>query len=284
MAAVPGQPAGTVVNYTVLACDTSGNSAEVQGGYEVKNWANITVELQSTTVYCGNNVTVTGSTPAGGTNVTVTYVMLENSTVSSAVLDSAVANDAIWNYTLNNTAVSRTASTDGSGNFRDVGVLNQTGKWLVWASWNGSETYFADSSGCLKFTVKKMVVSVTCNITSRSITIGENVTVTGQVYPAVENLTVIVTFIASNSTVSQPAITDVNGTYLVSWKPDAIELWRVHAQIPEDTVRSAAYSNTTSFKVNDTWLNQYMIYIIGGVGGVAGVAVVVFIIRRRRYE
>jgi hypothetical protein len=281
---IPGQPAGTVVNYTVLARDTSGNSAEVLGSYAVKNWANITLDLSSPVVYYGENFTVTGSTPASETNVTLTYAMLKNSTLSSTLLDSAAANDAILNYTSNNTAVSRLVSTDSSGNFRDVYSLNQTGTWIVWASWNGSETYFDASTDYLKFTVKKMLMSVTCNITSRSIIIGENITVTGQVHPTVENLTVTVTFTASNSTIEQTSITDLNGTYLVSWKPDSMELWQVHAHIAEDDSRSAAYSNSTTFKVNDTWLNQYMLYIIGGVGGVAGVSVVVFIIRRRRYE
>jgi hypothetical protein len=273
-----------VVNYTVLALDTSGNSAEVHGGYEVKNWANVTLEMPSPVVYYGENITVTGSTPASEANVTLTYAMLENSTLGSAVPDSAAVNDAILNYTSTNTTVSRVASTDSSGNFRDACSLNQTGTWIVWASWNGSETYFAASSGYLKFALKKTIMSVTCNITSRSVTIGENITVTGEVYPIVENLTVTVTFIASNSTITQTAVTDSNGTYLVSWKPDSMELWQVHAHIAEDEYRNAAYSNSTAFKVTDTWLNQYMLYIVGGVGGVAGVSVVVFIIRRRRYE
>jgi len=281
---IPGQPAGTVVNYTILARDISGNSAEVHGGYEVKNWANITLDLSSTVVYYGENITVTGSTPASEANVTLTYAMLNTSMLNFTVLDSAAVNDAILNYTSNNTAVSRLVSTDSSGNFRDVYSLNQTGTWIVWASWNGSETYFDASSDYLKFTLKKTLMSVTCNITSSSITIGENITVTGQVYPIVENLTVTVTFIASNSTIEQTAYTDSNGTYLVSWKPDSMEMWHVHAHIAEDAFRSAAYSNSTTFKVTDTWLNQYMLYIIGGVGGVAGVSVVVFIIRRRRYE
>jgi hypothetical protein len=281
---IPGQPAGTVVNYTVLARDTSGNIAEVLGSYAVKNSANITLNLLSTAVYYDENITVTGSTPASEANVTLTYAMLKNSTLSSTVPDSAAVNDEILNYTSDDTAVSRLVSTDSSGNFRDVCSLNQTGTWIVWASWNGSETYFAASSDYLKLTVKKILMSVTCNITSSSITIGENITVTGQVYPIVENLTVTVTFTASNSTIKQTAITDSNGTYLVSWKPDSIELWRVNAYIAEDASRTAAYSNLTSFKVNDTWLNQYMLYIIGGVGGAAGVSVAVFIIRRRRYE
>ncbi|MGD9131039.1 MAG: hypothetical protein PVH73_05645 [Candidatus Bathyarchaeota archaeon] len=281
---IPRQPAGTVINYTVLACDTSGNSAEFLGSYEVKNSVNITLGLSSPVVYYGENITVTGSTPVSETNVALTYAMLNTSMLNFTVLDSAAVTDAILNYTSsNNTAVSRLVSTDSSGNFRDVYSLNQTGTWIVWASWNGSETYFDASSDYWKLTVKKIPMAITCNITSSSPTIGENVTVTGQVYPVVENLTVTLTFIGSNSSIEQVAYTDSNGTYLVSWKPDSMGLWQMNAHIAEDAYRSAAYSNSTSFKVNDTWLNQYLLYIIGGVGGAAGVTVV-FIIRRRRYE
>jgi len=39
-----------------------------------------------------------------------------------------------------------------------------------------------------------------------------------------------------------------------------------------------------SFRVNDTWINQYKIYIMGAVAAVVAVLVVGFIVRRRRYE
>jgi len=281
---IPGQPAGTTVNYTVLAHDTSGNIAEVLGSYEVKNSANITLDLSNSTIYYGENITVTGSTPVSGTNVTLTYAMLNSSALNTTTSDYAAANDTISNHTSNDTVVSRLVSTDSSGNFIDEYSLNQTGTWIVWASWNGSETYFAASSDYRNFTVKKVLMSITCNITSKSVTIGDNITVTGQVYPTVENLTVTVVFTSANATIKQTAYTDSNGTYLVSWKPDSMGLWQVHAYIAENVSRSGAYSNSTSFMVNDTFLNQYLFIIIGGVGGVAGVSVVVFIIRRRRYE
>jgi len=281
---IPGQPAGTTVNYTVLARDTSGNSAEVLGSYEVKNSANITLNLSNSTVYYGENITVTGSVPVSGTNVTLTYSLQNSSALNATTLDHAAANVTVSNQTSSNVTLSRLVSTDSSGNFIDEYSLNQTGTWMVWADWNGSETYFAASSNYLNFTVKKVLMSVTCNITSKSITIGDNITVIGSVYPIVENLTVTVVFIAANSTVKQTALTDSNGTYLVSWKPDSMGLWQVHANIAGNASMSAAYSNVSTFKVNDTFLNQYLFIIIGGVGGVAGVSVVVFIIRKRRYE
>jgi hypothetical protein len=130
----------------------------------------------------------------------------------------------------------------------------------------------------------KQVPSLTCNVTSKTVTIGENITVIGQAYPKLENLTVTVMFMSGNSTVEEIASTDVNGTYVVSWKPETLGLWQINAQIAEDEARDAAYSNSMACTVNDTFLNQYLFIILGAVGGVAGVIAVVFIIRKRRYE
>jgi len=281
---IPAQVAGTLVNYTVLARDISGNSAEVLASYAVKNSANITLGLSSSVVYYGENITVTGSIPLGGTNVTLTYTIVNSSAFNSTLLDYATANDTILNYTSNDSALSRLVSTDSSGVFSDACSLNQTGTWIVWASWNGSETYFGAQSGYRNFTVQKVPMLITCNVTSKSVTIGDNITVTGHVYPILENLTVTVIFTAANTTIEQNAYTNSNGTFYVSWKPDSMELWQVHANLAGNASISVASSNVGIFTVNDTFLNQYLFIIIGVIGGVAGVSVVVFIIRRRRYE
>jgi hypothetical protein len=239
----------------------------------VKNSANITLDLSSPAIYVGENITVTGSIPVGDANVTLMYDML-NFTSS---------NGSLLNHTASDSAVSRLVSTSSSGVFSDVFSSTQTGTWIVMAIWNGSDTYFGASSGYVNFTVQKVVMSITCNVTSESITIGDNITVTGSIYPKIENLTVTVTFIGANSTVTQTAYTNSNGTFLVSWKPDSMGLWQVHSHIAEGAAMSQAYSSSLSFTVNDTWLNQYMLFIIGGAGGGAAVPAVIFFVRRRRY-
>jgi hypothetical protein len=283
-ATVPGQPAGTTVNYTVLARDTSGNSAQVFGSYEVKSWANLTLGVANATVYYGQDITVTGSLPVGGTNVTLTYALLNSSSLNATVLEAVMSNDTLLNETANSNVVSRLVSTDASGNFMDVNSFNKSGRWFVWADWNGSTTYFPASSGYLNFTVNKRYVTLFCNVTSNTVTIGENVTVVGQVTPREANLTVFVEFVGSNSTGKRAVPTYMNGTFVVSWEPDMLGLWQINAYIAEDESRNAAYSNSAAFKVNDTFLNQYLFIIIGVVGGVAGVVVVLFVIRRRREE
>lgn len=283
-ATIPGQPAGTTVDYMVLARDTSGNSAEVLGSYEVKKWANLTLGVSNSTVYFEQNITVAGSLPVGETNVTLTYAMLNVTTINATVLETVMSNDTLLNQTANGNVIYRLASTDASGNFLDNTAFNVTGKWFVWADWNGSTTYFPASSSYLNFTVNKKIITLFCNVTSQTVTIGENITVVGHVIPGEANLTVVVEFIGPNSTVKQVANTYANGTYMLSWKPDMLGLWQINAYIAEDNSTKAAYSNSVIFTVNDTFLNQYLIIILGVVGGVAGVVVVMFIIKRRREE
>ncbi len=211
-ATIPGQPAGTAVNYTVLACDTSGNSGEILGNYDVKNSANITLDLSNSTVYSGENVTVTGSVPVSETNVTLNYMMLNVSALNTTKLDYDTISDAVSNQTSNNTIMSRVVSVDSLGDFSDEYRLNRTGTWIIWATWNGTETYFDASSDYRNVTVNKVYISVTCNTTS-SVTIGDNITVTGSVYPIAENISVTVLFASANSTGEQTVYTSSNGTW-----------------------------------------------------------------------
>ena len=176
---------------------------------------------------------VTGSVPVSGANVTVNYALLDSSALNTTTLEYSTANDTLPNQISNDTVVSRLVSADSSGSFSDSCSLNKTGKWIVWATWNGSETYFGASSAYRNVTVNKVYISVTCNASS-TVTIGDNITVTGSVYPVTENLPVTVIFIATNSTVKQTAYTSSNGTYLVRWKPDSMGMWQVHATIAEN--------------------------------------------------
>ena len=280
-ATIPGQRAGTTINYTILARDITGNSAELRSSYSVKNTASITLELPNSVIEYGENITVTGSLPISQTNLTLTYELLNSSLLNDTKLDNSMTNNTMLNYTQSNLRISRILSTDSSGDFHEQYFLNKTGTWLVWATWNGSEEYFGASSDCRNFTIHKMEITVTCNLTSTSITIGDNITVFGSINRKIENLTINLSFTSRNSTIEQKLYTDSNGTYSLSWKPDLKGLWQVNANIEGNASITAAYSNVSKFTVNDTFLNQYMLYIIGCVAGVCGVSVIVFIIKRR---
>jgi len=256
---IPGQPAGTTVKYRILASDEAGNTAEVQSSYVVKNPTNITLALSKSVVYYGENITVTGSISHGGATMTL-------------------------NYTCDDIITSKLLATDSSGFFTDAYFPNKTGSWAVIVNWAGNETCFGASSGYRNFTVERTPMSITCNITKESITIGEDIIVTGSVYPILENLTVILVFTMPNgSTIEQHAYTNSNGTFTAIFKPDSIGSWHVQTKLEGDDLRREAYSELKPFQVNDTWINQYKIYIMGAVVAVVAVLVIVFFVRRRSY-
>ena len=58
-------------------------------------------------------------------------------------------------------------------------------------------------------------------------------------------------------------------------------LWQITAQLIETETIAPAYSNSTTFTVTDTFLNQYLMFIVGGAGGGGGIGAFVFIKKRR---
>ena len=255
---IPGQPAGATVKYRILVSDEAGNKAEVQDSYVVKNPTNLTCSLSKSVIQYGENITVTGSISHGGATLTL-------------------------NYTCDDVVVPKLLFTNSSGFFTDAYFPNKTGSWAVIVSWAGNETCFDASSGYRNFTVEKTTMSITCNVTKESITIGENITVTGSVYPIVENSNVTLVFTTSNATIEQYAYTNSNGTFTASFKPNLIGSWRVQTRLDGDDLRCEAYSELKPFRVNDTWINQYGIYIMGAVVAVVAVLAIGFFVRRRRY-
>jgi hypothetical protein len=259
---IPGQTAGTTVKYKILALDNAGNKAEAQSSYVVKNPTNITCSLSKSVIHYGENITVTGSISHGGATVTLNYTRGGNVT-----------------------EVSKLLFADSNGFFGDIFIPNKTGSWAVLASWAGNETCFGASSGYRNFTVDKTPMSISCNVNKESIIIGENITVIGAVYPIVENMSVTLLFTTPNgSIIKQYAYTNSNGSFTATFKPNFLGPWRVQTKLEGDYLRCEAHSELKSFRVNDTWINQYKIYIMGAVVAVIVVFVVGFFVRRRRYE
>ena len=254
-----GQPAGNTVKYKILAFDNAGNKAEAQSSYVVKNPTNITCVLSNSVIHYGENITVTGLISHGGATVTL-------------------------NYTYGRDVTSKSLSTDSNGSFSDTHMPNKTGSWAVLVSWAGNETCFGASSGYRNFTVVKTSMSISCNVSRETMTIGQNITVAGIVYPVVGNASVVLVFtIPNGSTIEHHTYTNSNGTFTVNFKPSETGFWQVRTKLNGDDLRNEAYSEAKSFRVNDTWINQYQIYIMGAVAAIVAVSVVGFFVRRRRY-
>jgi hypothetical protein len=110
--------------------------------------------------------------------------------------------------------------------------------------------------------------------------------VAGYVLPAERNIKVIVSFTKPDgTTVTREVYTGYDGSYeLLAFQPNLKGQWQVQARIAGDEFHQPSSSNAVSLAVNDTWFNEYKIYIIGA-GGVAGiVALGVFLFTRGKAE
>ncbi|MEA2090558.1 MAG: hypothetical protein U9O89_07395 [Thermoproteota archaeon] len=254
---IPQQLAGTTVQYRIVAWDTVENSIEVQSNFTVKHPTNLSCSLSASTIYLGENLTVSGLITHGGAVVTL-------------------------NYVCDNTTVSRLASANSSGFFMDVYKPNRTGLWTVLASWLGNETCFGASSVYKNFTVEKSPTSVTCDISREEVTVGENVSVTGFVEPVMKNMLITLIFVRPNGSIVERYVNvKPNGTFTADFQPDSIGFWRVQAKLESDNLQyQSSSSDLKSFTVNDTWINRYKFYVVGGA--VALVVVAVVYVRKRK--
>jgi hypothetical protein len=123
------------------------------------------------------------------------------------------------------------------------------------------------------------------NVTLRSkeISIGENVTVAGQITPQVGDLAVTLVFTSANGTFKQTAYTIEAGTFSSSFKPVKEGTWLVQALFPGSNLSYPSTSDSLIFKVGPpTFLGLYGTYLLAGVGvGGAVAAVVVVYIKKR---
>jgi len=248
---IPEQPAGTTVAYQIVAFDEVENYAEVQSSYLVKNPSNLTCSLSNSTIYFGEDITVSGSISYGGLTVTL-------------------------NYTFDETMESRPVSADAYGEYTDVHTPSMTGLWTVVATWPGNESCFGASSDPMNFTVLKRLMSVTCNMSAREIIIGETATVTGRIEPVFENMNMMLIFQRPNgSLIKEYVEIQLNGTFITSFQPDSTGSWRVQAQLQGDGLRYvSSNSDLQAFNVNDTWIERYKFYMIGGAIALVAAAIV----------
>jgi len=130
-ATIPGQPAGTVVQYQINASDTLENQLSANGTYSVKTQPTLTVELVKDTITLGQNVTIKGTlSPCD-----------EASTINVQIFSS----DTTDNMTL---------PVDADGTFAGTYQPTVTGTWAVLASNSESQNLWGTDGPQLIVTVK----------------------------------------------------------------------------------------------------------------------------------
>jgi hypothetical protein len=254
------QPAGTTIKYKVTATDTAGNTAKEEGTCEVKDLAVVTISLSKPILQGGESLKVNGWISQGSVAVILDYICQD-------------------------LHISRTTLANATGFFTDEYTPEKSGDWTVSASWPGNEEYFEAFSGYQSLKVEKASPSITCYIDRNAIGIGEDIEITGSIYPPLEYLRISLEFTKPDGTTTERYVyTGTDGSFNLMFKPDLPGSWHVQAKVVEDELTHSSSSNEISFFVNDTWINQYQLYIIASAGGAVILVLVVFLRSRRGEE
>jgi hypothetical protein len=115
--------------------------------------------------------------------------------------------------------------------------------------------------------------------------LGRNATISGSVQPAAGNLTIKVTFKPYNGSMVQKIVhTLANGTFFVSFAPNATGKWTVKTECLEDNTYFGSASGTVEFSVvpESDFFGANSMYIYAGVGVAMVAMIAVVVVRKRR--
>jgi hypothetical protein len=114
------------------------------------------------------------------------------------------------------------------------------------------------------------------------ITVGENITLTGNLIPTDNTSIVEVQLSSSNSTQTQDLILNRNNTFTVSFKPDASGQWSVTAASFETQTSWRCDTDPLTITVNEPPIYvKYLLFIIIGLVVASGVGVAVYFLKFR---
>jgi hypothetical protein len=99
-----------------------------------------------------------------------------------------------------------------------------------------------------------------------NVTLGQNITVSGNLTPADSNSNITIQFFSANSTDTVDAQIDSNGNFTVNYKPEALGPWAITASTPETKTTWQSNSNQLTVKVIEPpFYVKYSLFIIIGL-------------------
>ena len=211
-------------NYSVNA--SYGSAWSTTFFFVVKRASSITCSVSPSTVTVNSPVTISGSlTPAIDTTITLTFTSPGGSTTTVTVNVQAGS----YSYSFTPTV---------------------PGTWTVKAEWGGNDVYGACSDSTT-FTVNKMGSTITCNVEPDTVELGENVTIWGEITPAVVAPVTIEYRLQGSASWSTAGTTTTlaNGTYFFTWAPPSAGIYEVRARWSGTAIIEAATSGVATVNV-----------------------------------
>ena len=129
-------------------------------------------------------------------------------------------------------------------------------------------------------TVFKIETTLSCSVSSSTITIGDNVTVSGTISPTMSGKVVTLTYAKPDgATVTRTVTTGSDGSYSDPYKPNAVGSWSVVASWDGDSQHFGSTSQTASFNVKA--VIDYTLYVCG-ISAVAVIILVGYMVTKRK--
>ncbi len=128
----------------------------------------------------------------------------------------------------------------------------------------------------------KYVSQMNLTLTAETVSIGENITLSGLVTPSNDNLSITLIYTSTNETLKQTVYTQPDSSFTASFKPSKEGSWTVQAIFEGSNELYASSSPHRTFNVTPpSFFAQYSIYILAGAGVGITAAAVVYIKKRR---
>ena len=206
----------------------SGGGETAQTTFRVKRSSSITITLSSDTIALGETVTISGKiTPSVSTTVTIEY---REKGGSWSILKTVTATNGRYSYKW---------------------TPDKGGEYELRASWPGNDECFGAVSSTVTLIVStKRRSSISIQLSEEQIDLGENITVTGSLNPALAGVTVTINYIKPNGdVVMRTVVTDSNGKFKNVFTPDVSGIWKVYASWEGNADYMGAKSGKLTFKV-----------------------------------
>jgi hypothetical protein len=216
-------------------------------------------------------------------NASITTVTIgDNVTLRGEVLPIRPGIDVTLQYQTGSGWIEiQTVATDIQGQYTYLWTPSAGGDYQVRAICVEDDTYSAAVSTVQLITVEKLSVNITCTVPPADVEIGDDVSVSGSINPAIPDVTVTLEYIAPDtSTLTRTVTTSTDGSFVDTFRPNATGGWSVGVLWEGDAIYDAATSTFVAITVIES--SQQISPLILSIPLVLILVMIVFIIMRRR--
>jgi hypothetical protein len=217
--------------------------------------SSITLEITPITIKIGEKITISGGLqPPINTTVALYY---KNITQESWIfLRNVKVINGVYNYNW---------------------TIKQAGTFQLKAKWTGNLAYNPSESTVQMITINKLESNITIQVIPQKVTIGQNITISGQLTPHKNGTLIIIRYRKTTETswrILAEVTTNAEGIFNYTWKTDEAGKFILEASWAGDETYQGT-SATATVKIEEPLIQVILPYLMGG--GMA-LAVIIFII------